>query len=277
MTSWSGAATGLVCVMTLWGLHPGLAQPRSAGPGSEVQIYAPFRTWQTPQPSGGRAPALWDRSRAVLAAEGRSADEIERHRRVIAEQGPRLEIDRWHRLLTAPTPTFHTQPAAFRVELTTPLTPGKALDVGMGEGRHAIYLAQQGWEVTGFDPADQAVAAARDQARRLGVPLTTLVLRDDPFEFGTAQWDLIVRSSVGVRRVVARVHEALRPGGRVVVEGFHRDATKTAAIGGGGVFDTNELLRLFDRLRIVWYEDTAGIADFGLRTTRLVRLCAQKP
>jgi SAM-dependent methyltransferase len=277
MTSWSRAATGLVFVITLWGLHPGLAQPRSAGPGSEVQIYEKFRTWQTQQPSGGRAPDLLDRYRAVLAAEGLSADEIERHLRVIAEQGQRLEIDRWNRILTAPTPTFNTQPNAFLVEMTKPLTPGKALDVGMGEGRNAIYLAQQGWEVTGFDPADQAVAAAQDQARRLGVPLTALVRRDDQFEFGTEQWDLIVLSYVGVRRVVARVHEALRPGGRVVVEGFHRDATKTASIGGGVVFDSNELLRLFDRLRIVRYEDTEGVADFGLRTTRLVRLCAQKP
>jgi hypothetical protein len=62
-----------------------------------------------------------------------------------------------------------------------------------------------------------------------------------------------------------------------VVEGFHRDAMKTAPIGGGVVFDTNELLRLFDRLRIVRYEDTESIADFGMQTTRLVRLCAQKP
>jgi hypothetical protein len=52
-----------------------------------------------------------------------------------------------------------------------------------------------------------------------------------------------------------------------------------AAIGGGVVCvcDTNELLRLFDRLRIVRYEATKGIGNFGLRYTRLVRLCAQKP
>jgi len=277
MTSWFRAATGLAFVITLWSLHPGLAQTLSSGPGSEVQIYEKFRTWTTQQPSGGRAPDLLDRDRAVLAAEGLSAAEIERHLRVIAEQGPRLEIDRWNRILTAPTPTFNTQPNAFLVQMTKHLTPGKALDVGMGQGRNAMYLAQQGWEVTSFDPADQAVAAAQDQARRLGVPLTTFVLRADQFEFGTEQWDLIVLSYVGVRRVVARVHEALRPGGLVVVEGCHRDATKTASIGAGVVFDTNELLRLFDRLRIVRYEDTEAVADFGLRTTRLVRLCAQKP
>jgi SAM-dependent methyltransferase len=206
-----------------------------------------------------------------------SAAEVKRHLRVIKEQGQQLEIERWNRILTAPTPTFNTQPNAFLVEMTRRLTPGKALDVGMGQGRNALYLAQMGWEVTGFDPADQAVAAAQDQARRQGVKLTTLVLRDDQFDFGTEQWDLIVLSYVGVRRVVSRVYEALRPGGFVVVEGFHRDAAKTAAIGGGVVFDTNELLHLFDRLRIVRYEDSEGIGDFGLRNTRLVRLCAQKP
>jgi 2-polyprenyl-3-methyl-5-hydroxy-6-metoxy-1,4-benzoquinol methylase len=278
MTSWSRAVIGLVFVINLWSLRPGLAQTLTAGQGSEVQIYEKFRTWTTQQPSGGRAPDLLARYRAILAAEGLSAAEIERHLRVITAHGPQLDIDRWNRMLTAPVPTFNTRPNAFLVEMTKHLTPGKALDVGMGQGRNAMYLAQQGWEVTGFDPADQAVAAAQNQARRLGVRLTTLVLRDDQFEFGTEQWDLIVLSYVGVvRRVVSRVHEALKPGGLVVVEGFHRDATKTASIGSGVVFDTNELLRLFERLRIVRYEDTEGIADFGLRTTRLVRLCAQKP
>jgi 2-polyprenyl-3-methyl-5-hydroxy-6-metoxy-1,4-benzoquinol methylase len=278
MTSWSHVAIGLVFVINLWTLHPGLAQTLAAGQGPEVEIYEQFRTWTTQQPSGGRAPDLLARYRAVLAAKGLSAAEIDRHLRVITEQGPELEIDRWNRILTAPAPTFNTRPNAFLVEMTKHLIPGKALDVGMGQGRNAIYLARQGWEVTGFDPADQAVAAAQDQARRLGVQLTTLVLRDDQFEFGTEQWDLIVLSYVGVVwRVVSRVHEALRPGGLVVVEGFHRDATQTASIGSGVVFDTNELLRLFERLRIVRYEDTEGVGDFGLRHTRLVRLCAQKP
>jgi SAM-dependent methyltransferase len=277
MTLWSRAAIGLAFVINLCSLRPILAQTPAGGQGPEVQIYEKFRAWTTQQPSGGRDPSLLERYRSLLAAEGLSAAEIERHLRVITEQGQQLEIERWNRILTAPTPTFNTQPNAFLVEMTKRLTPGKALDVGMGQGRNAVYLAQMGWEVTGFDPADQAVAAAQDLASRQRVKLTTFVLRDDQFDFGTEQWDLIVLSYVGVRRVMSRVYEALRPGGFVVVEGFHRDAAKTATIGGGVVFDTNELLHLFDRLRIVRYEDTEGIGDFGLRNTRLVRLCAQKP
>jgi hypothetical protein len=91
MTTWSRAATGLMFAITLWGLRPVLAQPPSAGPGSEVQLYEKFRIWQTQQPPGGRAPDLLDRYRGVLAAEGLSAAEIARHLRVITEQGQRLD------------------------------------------------------------------------------------------------------------------------------------------------------------------------------------------
>ena len=62
-----------------------------------------------------------------------------------------------------------------------------------------------------------------------------------------------------------------------MVEGFHRDATKESAIGGGVVFDTNELLKLFERFRVVQYEDVQAMGDFGMRNTRVVRLAAEKP
>jgi SAM-dependent methyltransferase len=193
------------------------------------------------------------------------------------EQLQRSEKERWNRVLTAADPRFNTKPNAFLVDMTRDLTPGKALDVGMGQGRNAIYLAQRGWTVTGFDPADKAVAAAQEQAKTLGVPLTALVLRDDQFDFGKDQWDLIVLSYVGARDLDAHVYESLKPGGVVVVEAFHRDSTKNGPIGGAVVFDTNELLKLFDRFRILRYEDVEGTADFGLRKERLVRLFAQKP
>ena len=35
------------------------------------------------------------------------------------------------------------------------LKPGTALDVGMGQGRNALFLARQGWDVTGFDVCDR--------------------------------------------------------------------------------------------------------------------------
>ena len=84
-------------------------------------------------------------------------------------------------------------------------------------------------------------------------------------------------SYVAVRDLTAKIIQALRPGGMVVVEGFHRDATKNRSIGGAVVFDTNELIQLFPSLRVVRYEDNDGVGDFGQENTRIVRLAAVKP
>ena len=254
-----------------------VAQSAAGAQTADADVYEKFRAWIGSQPREAQQGDPLEAYRKVLTAAGVPAAEVERQLRVIDQQGQRLEIDRWNRILTSPNPGFNVKPNAFLVEMVRGVTPGQALDVGMGQGRNAIYLAQQGWTVTGFDPADKAVAAARQAAKSSGVTLTTHVLRDDEFDFGRDKWDLIVLSYVGIRGLIPKLYDSLKPGGRVVTEAFHRDATKTGPIGAQVVYDDNELLKLFDRFRIVRYEDTDGMSDFGLRTTRLVRLCAQKP
>lgn len=61
--------------------------------------------------------------------------------------------------------------AGFRDVLEGPdgLPPGRALDVGCGTGRHAVHLAKLGWQVTGVDMIEEALAKARDRAEREGV------------------------------------------------------------------------------------------------------------
>jgi SAM-dependent methyltransferase len=49
------------------------------------------------------------------------------------------------------------------------LSPGRALDVGCGSGRDAVYLAKRGWQVTGVDFAETGLNAARQRAQREGV------------------------------------------------------------------------------------------------------------
>src|SRR5699024_221640 len=55
------------------------------------------------------------------------------------------------------------------VELAGGLTPGRALDLGSGEGADSIWLAQQGWSVTGIDISTVAVERATAVARELGL------------------------------------------------------------------------------------------------------------
>jgi 2-polyprenyl-3-methyl-5-hydroxy-6-metoxy-1,4-benzoquinol methylase len=271
-----------VCVFILVAVVLTPAQTLS----SDQQVYERFRAWVTRQPptpvqqtaDTAKQPDLLTRYRAMLAAEGLSPAEIDRQIGVIESSGDRLEIERWNQILTSANPTFNTQPNAFLVQIAKTRKPGTALDVGMGQGRNAIYLAQQGWIVTGFDPAERAVATAQQQAQRLGVKLTTSVVDDEHFDWSRNQWDLILLSYVGVRQMLPRVLDSLKPGGVVVVEAFHRDATKNASIGGGVVFDSNELLQMFNKLRVLHYEDVEAVGDFGARrTTRVVRLAAEKP
>ena len=252
---------------------------------TDRDIYERFREWVTRQPpaparqtSGtAKQPDLLTQYRDALRAKGVAPPEIDRQIRVINEQGRVLEIERWNVILTSPKPAFNTSPNAFLMQIAKRRTPGTALDVGMGQGRNAIYLAQQGWTVTGFDPAERAVSAAREQAKRLGVQLDARVAEDSTFDWGKDKWDLVLLSYVGVRQMAPRVIESLRPGGMVVVEAFHRDATKTSSIGGGVVFDTNELLTIFQSLRVLHYEDAKAVGDFGGTTeTRVVRLAAEK-
>jgi len=250
-------------------------QQRLAALPPDVQVYERFRYWAGFQPAEVQQQALRHYD-AYLTTLGVPPDERARQLKTIDVAGRRLEVDRWNRILTAEKPAFNTQPNAFLVEMIKGRTPGAALDVGMGQGRNAIYLAQQGWTVTGFDPADKAVAQANATAARLGLELTTVIRGSEDFDFGQNRWDLIVLSYVTVRDVADRVVASLKPGGIVVIEGFHRDITKQRPVGGGVVFDSNELLRLFSKLRVLRYEDADATSDFGGAGSRAVRLCAMK-
>ena len=77
------------------------------------------------------------------------------------------------------------------MESVQELEPGRALDVGAGQGRNAVWLAQQGWEVTGIDISSAGLAAARDNAERAEVHIQTVQTSYTDYDFGTEQWDLI--------------------------------------------------------------------------------------
>jgi 2-polyprenyl-3-methyl-5-hydroxy-6-metoxy-1,4-benzoquinol methylase len=250
-------------------------QQRLATLPADVQVYERFRYWAGFQPPEVQKDALRHYDE-YLRTTGVAADDRAKLLKTIEAEGRRLEVDRWNRILTAEKPAFNTQPNAFLVEMVKGRNPGSALDVGMGQGRNAIYLAQQGWAVTGFDPAEKAVAQANATAAKLGVKLTTVIQGSEDFDFGENRWDLIVLSYVTVRDIADRVVRALKPGGIVVVEAFHRDVTRVRPVGGGVVFDSNELLNLFGKLRVLRYEDADATSDFGGAGSRAVRLCGMK-
>ena len=98
------------------------------------------------------------------------------------------------------------------------LAPGRALDVGCGEGADAIWLAGQGWEVTAVDVSEVALGRARDASGRAGVTVEWLsgdaLAMDLPagaFDLVSLQYPALPKAAgdAAVRRLLGTV----RPGG----------------------------------------------------------------
>jgi SAM-dependent methyltransferase len=239
----------------------------SAAQPAEFAFYGDFLAWlSTVSPEHRAAPdQMIEPYAAKLRGDGLPAAEIDRRVRLLRMRRQEMSNDLWNRAYSSPTPRYNTSPNAFLISVVQGRKPGRALDVGMGDGRNALYLAELGWDVTGFDPADQGVARAADRARRLNLPLKAIVATDASFDFGREQWDLIVFTWVPLGER-ARAIEGLKPGGIVVVEG-QSDA-----------FPRNGLIALFDVLTVLRYEQVVDTGDFfGRREIPIVRLVAEKP
>jgi SAM-dependent methyltransferase len=274
------AALLLCAALTLpvWSQTVDEVEKRISSLPPEQRSYERFRFWMTGlTPEQQRDGNMEKRYREYLKTCGFPDSEIDAQLKLVDEQGARAEVERWNRILTAEKPFFNVKPNGFLVEMAKGRKPGTALDVGMGQGRNTIWLAQQGWDVTGFDPAEKAVALAQENGRRLGVHFNAEIKGMEDFDFGERRWDMIVLSYVGGREMTDVLQRSLKPGGVLVIEAFHRDATKNGSIGGAVVFDTGELPALYPQLRVVRYEEPMAIADFGQNKERVVRYCGERP
>jgi len=166
-----------------------------------------------------------------------------------------------------------TEPNAFLTETVGSLQPGKALDIGMGEGRNTVFLAQKGWDVTGVDLSEVGVAKANERARSLGVRINAQAQDINIFELGSLQWDLVCLLyfpiDESMRNLHQRIATSLKPGGLVIVEG----------VGSGGTLDA--LIETWHKwepmkLRVLRLDFREGKqSDWG--ANRIGRLLLQKP
>jgi SAM-dependent methyltransferase len=116
------------------------------------------------------------------------------------------------------------------------LAPGRALDLACGEGRNAVWLAERGWEVTGVDFSDVALAKAARLAAQRGVRVKWITA--DLLEFvppvGASELVIVLYlhlPAVERREVLARAAGAVCPGGRMLVVGH--DASNPSEGHGG--------------------------------------------
>jgi SAM-dependent methyltransferase len=134
------------------------------------------------------------------------------------------EREDWNRRYGESELLWSRQANRFLVAEVTGTTPGRALDLACGEGRNAIWLAEQGWRVTAVDFSDVALEKAKRLAARRGVDvewqLVDLRNYRPPGEAFDLAIVLYLHLAADARRLVlARTAEALAPRGTLLVVG----------------------------------------------------------
>lgn len=139
------------------------------------------------------------------------------------------------RYRTAPK-LWSGQPNAQLVANASDLTPGAALDVGCGEGGDVIWLARQGWQVTGVDVSQVALDRAAEHAAEAGddIAARTSWQQVDLLTWAppTAAYDLVTSHFIHLppeirSTVQAGLAAAVRPGGSLLIVGHDRSDLHT--------------------------------------------------
>ena len=236
------------------------------------RIWREFIDWAKTQPGAGLRVEEY---RAKLVASGLTAAQADERAALIPklyENNPQYRLEAqaigFNKLYRAPSQTrFTLEPNAFLAATIRDLKPGKALDIAMGQGRNAVYVAAKGWDVTGFDIAEEGLKVANDSAAKAGTRITTVKATFDGFEYGKEQWDLIYFVYTDAPMVdpayVARICAALKPGGLVLVDRPYRSLTNPEPNWRETEQDkVNALVKAWSALQIVFYEDTTGYGDW---------------
>lgn len=150
----------------------------------------------------------------------------------------------WDDMYLGQTRLWSGRPNGVLVTEATDLPPGRALDVGCGEGGDALWLAERGWTVTGVDISPVALDRAAQAATAAGLAdrmrWTRADLATDPPPAGA--FDLVSVQYFPVphepRGVLAGLLAAVAPGGTLLVGGH--DLTGHDHHGGNGHFDPTQ-------------------------------------
>jgi SAM-dependent methyltransferase len=134
------------------------------------------------------------------------------------------------------------------------LTPGRALDVGCGEGADAIWLARCGWTVTAIDISDVAVRRAREAAEAAGAAVEWVCADALQTAFPSRSFDLVSLQYPALPKAageaaVRTLLDAVHPGGLLLavyhdLDDEHREHMKSRGVDPADYVGADDLRRL---------------------------------
>lgn len=149
--------------------------------------------------------------------------------------------------------------------------PGRALDVAGGSGRHALWLARRGLDVTLVDVSPVGLDLAREAARAAGLALDARALDLEREPLPAGPWDVIVDYHYLQRSLLPVYARELAPGGLLVlVQPTRSNLERHPRPGAAHLLDDGELRRLIAPLPLEVVRLEEGWNDEGRHEARLV-------
>ncbi|MDQ2815631.1 MAG: NAD(P)/FAD-dependent oxidoreductase [Actinomycetota bacterium] len=224
------------------GLQPGEVRAGQQLMGTQIDADATGATtaagvWVAGNVASIQAQVVSSAAAGLAAAAAINADLInaDAARALQAYRDQRTDVgNTWDQRYASIEQVWSGQPNTALVTEITGLPPGRALDVGCGEGADAIWLAANGWDVTALDVSQVALKRAARHARDAGAPVQWLhaALTDAALSAGT--YDLVSAQYPALLRTPGRDAErkllgAVAPGG-VLLLVHHADMDTKQAI-----------------------------------------------
>ncbi|MCR4290065.1 MAG: methyltransferase domain-containing protein [Candidatus Scalindua sp.] len=184
--------------------------------------------------------------------------------------------NRWNNRYNTGEYLYGKEPLKFLKEKLEILVRGKALVLAMGEGRNAVFLAGNGFDVDGCDISEKAIEKTKLFARESGVTLNAFVADLEEYKIPVNTYDLITCFYYTQRSLIPPIKEGLKKGGMVMFETYSIDQLKYGKDAPGPknpayLLKHNELLNSFRDFRILYYRE-GEIAE----NKSVVSLIAQK-
>lgn len=138
---------------------------------------------------------------------------------------------KWNARYAEPGDSSEEIPIPFLVESLDQLGSGKALVLAAGRGRNAVFLAEQGFDVTALDVSEKGLEQCQALAEARGVRLKTVAADLDDFDLGKANYDLITMIYFYQPSLFPGVRRALKAGGHFLFQTFSTEHAEVGTFG----------------------------------------------
>jgi SAM-dependent methyltransferase len=133
---------------------------------------------------------------------------------------------------------------------------GLVLDMGMGEGRNAVFLARHGLNVIGVDISSVAIRKAKALADEFGVKIEGVVASMTQYPIKPESYDAILCIYYLDRTLIKKMVQWLKPGGILIFESHTSNQLKYEPhYNVNFLIKPGELLNLFPELTLLKYEE----------------------